>query len=50
VGRTANGLTLGGGENQALVFLAIVFALNFYIIYRGLAKALSGSANGRFPP
>ena len=40
VGATANGLTLGGGENQALIFLVIVFALNFYIIYLGLAKGI----------
>jgi SNF family Na+-dependent transporter len=40
VGATSNGLTLGGGENQVFVFLAAVFALNFFIIYRGLAKGI----------
>ena len=40
VGATANGVTLGGGENQAVIFLVIVFALNFYIIYLGLAKGI----------
>jgi SNF family Na+-dependent transporter len=40
VGATENGLTIGHGHNQVLAFLVIVFALNFFIIYRGLSKGI----------
>jgi SNF family Na+-dependent transporter len=40
VGATNDGMTLGGGGNQVLIFLAIVFAVNFFIIYRGLSKGI----------
>ena len=40
VGATENGLTVGGGHTQVIWFLIIVFALNFWIIYRGIAKGI----------
>ena len=40
VGATENGLTISQGHNMVLVFLLIVFALNFVIIYRGISKGI----------
>lgn len=40
VGATEDGLTLSSGGNQVIIFLAIVFVLNFFLIYRGLAKGI----------
>jgi SNF family Na+-dependent transporter len=40
VGATENGLTIGHGHNQVLLFLALVFGVNFFIIYRGLSKGI----------
>src|SRR5262245_2187735 len=40
VGAAENGSIFGGGGNQGLLFLAIVFALNLYIVYRGLARGI----------
>jgi neurotransmitter:Na+ symporter, NSS family len=40
VGADADGLTLGPGQNQVVLFLLIVFAINFTIIYRGIAKGI----------
>jgi neurotransmitter:Na+ symporter, NSS family len=40
VGATENGLTISHGHNQVIIFLFLVFALNFTIIYRGLSKGI----------
>ena len=40
VGATQDGLTISQGHNQVVIFLVIVFALNFVIIYRGIAKGI----------
>jgi NSS family neurotransmitter:Na+ symporter len=40
VGATADGLTLGKNHNQVVLFLFIVYILNYVIIYRGLAKGI----------
>lgn len=40
VGAKEDGLGLGGGRNGVLLFLILVFGLNFLIIYRGLAKGI----------
>ena len=40
VGATENGLTISHGHNQVIVFLVLVFALNFVIIYRGISKGI----------
>ncbi len=40
VGATENGLAFGGGHNHVVIFLIIVFILNFIIIYRGLVKGI----------
>ncbi len=40
VGATENGLTFSTGHNQAVLFLAIVFTLNFVLIYRGLVRGI----------
>mgnify|MGYP001370482162 CR=1 FL=1 len=40
VGATKDGLTISGGSNQVVIFLVIVFALNFIIIYRGISKGI----------
>lgn len=40
VGATENGLTFSAGHNQAVLFLIIVFALNFVLIYRGLVRGI----------
>lgn len=40
VGATENGLTIGSGHNQVIIFLLLVFALNFVIIYRGISKGI----------
>lgn len=40
VGMESNGLVLGGKISPAVVFLLIAFAINFLLIYRGLAKGI----------
>jgi len=40
VGATENGLTFSAGHNQAVLFLVLVFALNFVLIYRGLVRGI----------
>jgi neurotransmitter:Na+ symporter, NSS family len=40
IGFHQDGLVVGSGHNQVVIFLAIVFALNFYLIYRGLTKGI----------
>lgn len=40
VGSTQDGLVVQRGSNQVVLFLVIVFALNFIIIYRGLSKGI----------
>jgi SNF family Na+-dependent transporter len=40
VGALEDGLTLGRGHNQVIIFLAIAFTFNFIIIYRGIAKGI----------
>ncbi|HEY9510923.1 MAG TPA: sodium-dependent transporter [Verrucomicrobiae bacterium] len=40
VGATENGLTISHGHNQVIIFLVLVFALNFVIIYRGISKGI----------
>lgn len=40
VGATEDGLALGPGQNQVVLFLVIVFAINFTIIYRGIARGI----------
>jgi len=40
VGSQRNGASFTGHGAQALIFLAICFALNFFLIYRGLTKGI----------
>jgi neurotransmitter:Na+ symporter, NSS family len=40
VGAHADGLVTAGGLQPAVVFLAIAFAINFYLIYRGLSAGI----------
>ena len=40
IGFNEDGFILSGGQGQVVWFLLIVFALNFYIIYQGLAKGI----------
>jgi SNF family Na+-dependent transporter len=40
VGANGDGLVVEQGSNQVVLFLLLVFALNFIIIYRGLAKGI----------
>ncbi|MBN1654561.1 MAG: sodium-dependent transporter [Deltaproteobacteria bacterium] len=40
VGANENGLTFSAGYNQVVIFLLLAFALNFFLIYRGLAKGI----------
>ncbi len=40
VGFDKDGLVVGSGRNQVVLFLVIVFLINFYIIYRGLSKGI----------
>jgi neurotransmitter:Na+ symporter, NSS family len=40
VGYKQDGLAFSSSNNQALFFLLIVFALNFFFIYRGLVKGI----------
>lgn len=49
VGATENGLTIGQDTNQVLVFLLIVFALNFFIIYRGISKGIEAFCKWGMP-
>jgi SNF family Na+-dependent transporter len=49
VGASRNGFSFGNGGNPAFVFLFLVFALNFYIIYRGLAKGIEWFCKAAIP-
>jgi NSS family neurotransmitter:Na+ symporter len=40
VGADADGLKVTEGRNGAVIFLALVFILNFFLIYRGLVKGI----------
>jgi SNF family Na+-dependent transporter len=40
VGAHEDGLLTAGGLQPAVVFLAIAFAVNFYLIYRGLSRGI----------
>jgi SNF family Na+-dependent transporter len=40
VGANADGFAFSSGHNQAVMFLGLVFALNFFLIYRGLVKGI----------
>jgi neurotransmitter:Na+ symporter, NSS family len=40
IGFHQDGLVVGQGENQVVVFLVMVFALNFYFIFRGISKGI----------
>lgn len=40
VGANSNGFVLGGGHSQVNVFLIIVFTINFFIIFRGVARGI----------
>lgn len=40
VGATEDGLVMAEGTNNVVIFLLLVFALNFFIIYRGLSKGI----------
>lgn len=40
VGATENGVAFGGGSKGVLIFLLTVFAVNFWLIYRGLSKGI----------
>ena len=41
VGASSDGLLVGGGgDNTVVIFLGIVFVLNFLIIYRGLSRGI----------
>lgn len=40
VGQSANGASFTGNGAQALTFLVLCFALNFFLIYRGLQKGI----------
>jgi NSS family neurotransmitter:Na+ symporter len=40
VGATKDGLAIGSGHNHVIIFLLIVFVLNFIIIYRGISKGI----------
>lgn len=40
VGANENGAAFSAANNQAVIFLIIVFALNFFFIYRGLVKGI----------
>lgn len=40
VGATSDGLAFSSGHNQAVGFLLLVFALNFFLIYRGLVQGI----------
>jgi len=49
VGATENGLTVSQGHNQVVVFLVIVFAINFAIIYRGISKGIEAFCRWGMP-
>src|SRR5690606_25060010 len=40
VGANEDGFAFSSGHNQAVMFLVAVFALNFFLIYRGLVKGI----------
>ena len=40
VGAKQDGLTISHGHNHVIIFLLLVFALNFVIIYRGISKGI----------
>jgi neurotransmitter:Na+ symporter, NSS family len=49
VGATEDGLTFSPGHNQVVLFLLIVFAINFTIIYRGIAKGIEAFCRYAMP-
>lgn len=49
VGTKYNGLTLHGSPQESVVFLIIVFALNFVLIYRGLTKGIEAFCKYAMP-
>ncbi len=50
VGATANGAVFGSGTaRRMLVFLAICFGLNFFLIYRGVKKGIEKFCNVAMP-
>lgn len=48
-GATQDGLTISSGHNQVVIFLVIVFALNFMIIYRGISKGIEAFCKWGMP-
>lgn len=40
VGANEDGFALSSGNNQAVLFLIFVFALNFFVLHRGLVKGI----------
>jgi NSS family neurotransmitter:Na+ symporter len=49
VGANTDGLVVGPGHNQVVIFLALVFGLNFVIIYRGLARGIEAFCKYAMP-
>lgn len=50
VGNNANGLTGdGGGPRRGIFFLLIVFAINFFLIYRGLTRGIESFCKVAMP-
>jgi neurotransmitter:Na+ symporter, NSS family len=49
VGATEDGLTFSPGHNQVVLFLLIVFAINFTIIYRGIARGIEAFCRYAMP-
>ena len=49
VGTKFNGLTLHGSLQESVVFLIIVFAINFVLIYRGLTKGIEAFCKYAMP-
>ena len=49
VGAEANGFVLHGSVQESLVFMVIVFVLNFVLIYRGLTKGIEAFCKFAMP-
>ena len=49
VGATEDGLTISRGSNQVILFLLIVFAINFIIIYRGISRGIEAFCKWGMP-
>lgn len=49
VGATEDGLAISPGSNGVILFLFIVFALNFVIIYRGLSRGIEAFCKWGMP-